>query len=1043
MAIEYTPESSLVADPAEGGSFSTSNNAELAGAQSFAAKAKLSETAAATSETNSANSATASANSATASSTSATQSADSATASATSATQSATSATASATSATASANSATAAATSETNAGTSATTATTKASEASTSATNAATSETNAGTSATAASNSATAASTSATSASGSATTATTKASEASTSETNAGTSATASATSATASANSATAAATSATNAGTSETAAATSATNAATSATASANSATASAGSATSSSNSATSAATAQTAAEAARDAALASFDSFDDRYLGQKTSDPSTDNDGNALVAGTLYFNTSTDAMMVYEGSSWVAAYASLSGALIANNNLSDLNNAATARTNLGLGTIATADSTDYVLTTGGTFTGNVESPEFIGTLQGEVVFKAKAGEAITKGDAVYVSGISGNTPVVSKADADDAAKMPAFGLSADTVSANTAMEVVILGQLTNMDTSGYTLGDTLYISNTPGVLSATKPAGESSQLQNIGKVERVHASTGSILVSGSGRSAATPNLNDGQFFLGNGSNQAASTDFTTSVLGEISAGTGIGISGGGVISNSAPDQTVALTGAGATTVSGTYPNFTITSTNTTYSVGDGGLTEINFTSADNTKLDGIEADATADQTAAEILTAIKTVDGSGSGLDADTIDGLEPSALSVSESDRVTGSSFATTGSPSSVLEYQQADSQSDTKLAPNTDWHNTIRMGHGNPYSYFSNTLAMRMTGSGAGSIFTQLISNNTAQGWRQVWDSGNDGAGSGLDADTVDGFNTSAVQSNNTIAVRSGSGYLYAQYFNGTGTFSTTGATSGMARFTGTNGSDTFGRSYSAAAAGLLIGQSGGMSDIRTDLVVNGSHRDHGMFGTYDSNKTAQIWSMGTSFRNHSSGTNFGNLYGLAYKHTNNSTGGTMAGGHQMVWCQNGTGYAAMGSNIWTSGNVTAYSDIRVKENLKVIPNALDKVMQLNGYTYDRTDLSPATPEEEDITYAHNPTGRHVGVIAQEVLKVLPEAVTGGPNSMDGTDDDHYSVAYGNMVALLIEAVKELKAEVEELKGNA
>ena len=90
--------------------------------------------------------------------------------------------------------------------------------------------------------------------------------------------------------------------------------------------------------------------------------------------------------------------------------------------------------------------------------------------------------------------------------------------------------------------------------------------------------------------------------------------------------------------------------------------------------------------------------------------------------------------------------------------------------------------------------------------------------------------------------------------------------------------------------------------------------------------------------------------------------------------------------------------------------------------------------------MQLNGYTYDRTDLSPATTEEEDITYAHNPTGRHVGVIAQEVLKVLPEAVTGGPNSMDGTDDDHYSVAYGNMVALLIESIKELKSEVDSLK---
>jgi len=64
---------------------------------------------------------------------------------------------------------------------------------------------------------------------------------------------------------------------------------------------------------------------------------------------------------------------------------------------------------------------------------------------------------------------------------------------------------------------------------------------------------------------------------------------------------------------------------------------------------TDTNTTYSVGDGGLTQINFTSADNSKLDGIELLAKDDQTASEILTLIKTVDGAGSGLDADLLDG----------------------------------------------------------------------------------------------------------------------------------------------------------------------------------------------------------------------------------------------------------------------------------------------------------------------------------------------------------------------------------------------------------
>ena len=213
---------------------------------------------------------------------------------ATSATNAAASATTATTKASEAATSATNAATSETNAATSATTASTKASEASTSATNAATSETNAGTSETNAA-------TSATSASTSATTATTKASEASTSATNAATSATTATTKATE-------ASTSATTATTKATEAATSATNAATSA---------------------TSAQTAQTAAEAAQTAAETAADNFDDTYLGAKASDPTVDNDGDALTAGDLYFNTTTNVLRVYTGSAWQDAAVDTTG------------------------------------------------------------------------------------------------------------------------------------------------------------------------------------------------------------------------------------------------------------------------------------------------------------------------------------------------------------------------------------------------------------------------------------------------------------------------------------------------------------------------------------------------------------------------------------------------------------------------------------------------------------------------------------------------------------------------------------------
>ncbi len=212
-----------------------------------------------------------------------------------SASAAASSATAAASSATAAATSATNAATSETNAASSATTATTKASEASTSASNASTSETNAASSAT--------------SAASSATTATTKASEASTSATNAASSATSAASSATTATTKASEAATSATNAASSATTATTKASEAATSATNAATSATA--------------ADTAKTAAQAAQTAAEAAADNFDDTYLGAKASDPTVDNDGDALTAGDLYFNTTSNVLKVYNGSSWQVA------------------------------------------------------------------------------------------------------------------------------------------------------------------------------------------------------------------------------------------------------------------------------------------------------------------------------------------------------------------------------------------------------------------------------------------------------------------------------------------------------------------------------------------------------------------------------------------------------------------------------------------------------------------------------------------------------------------------------------------------
>ena len=118
------------------------------------------------------------------------------------------------------------------------------------------------------------------------------------------------------------------ATNAAASATAAATNATSASTSATAASNSATSSATSATNSATSASNAANSATAAANSAAAAAATFDSFDDRYLGPKSAPPGLDNDGNALLSGALYWNTSNNTLFIWTGTAWSVPTAGVS-------------------------------------------------------------------------------------------------------------------------------------------------------------------------------------------------------------------------------------------------------------------------------------------------------------------------------------------------------------------------------------------------------------------------------------------------------------------------------------------------------------------------------------------------------------------------------------------------------------------------------------------------------------------------------------------------------------------------------------------
>lgn len=132
------------------------------------------------------------------------------------------------------------------------------------------------------------------------------------------------------------------------------------------------------------------------------------------------------------------------------------------------------------------------------------------------------------------------------------------------------------------------------------------------------------------------------------------------------------------------------------------------------------------------------------------------------------------------------------------------------------------------------------------------------------------------------------------------------------------------------------------------------------------------------------------------------------------------------TTGGTIYGAWSVEDRSGAAAALDVKGAIRADSDITAFynfSDIKLKENIEPIENALSKVDALNGYTFN---------------YKNKPDTRVAGVIAQELIQVLPEAVY---EVVDG-DETNMAVRYDNIIALLIEAVKDLKAEVEDLKQS-
>ena len=249
---------------------------------------------------------------------------------------------------------------------------------------------------------------------------------------------------------------------------------------------------------------------------------------------------------------------------------------------------------------------------------------------------------SGVTITRGQVVYISGAQGNRVAVKLARADvEATSFGTIGLVSETIANGAEGFIIVSGALYKLDTTGLTAGATVYLSpTTAGAVTTAKPQAP-DQLVVVGWVERVHPNVGSIYVKvdngyeldelhdvqiispQSGNiliydATTTPigvwkntNLTDGtgiNITEGAGSITIANSGVTSAV-----AGTGISVSGatGDVtITNTAPDQVVALTGAGTTSISGTYPNFTITSDDQF----DGTVTSVNLTAGTGVSVSG---------------------------------------------------------------------------------------------------------------------------------------------------------------------------------------------------------------------------------------------------------------------------------------------------------------------------------------------------------------------------------------------------------------------------------------------
>jgi hypothetical protein len=207
---------------------------------------------------------------------------------------------------------------------------------------------------------------------------------------------------------------------------------------------------------------------------------------------------------------------------------------------------------------------------------------------------------------------------------------------------------------------------------------------------------------------------------------------------------------------------------------------------------------------------------------------------------------------------------------------------------------------------------------------------------------------------------------------------------------------------------------------NTFGDLQFHTSSASCLTLSGTSATLVGDLAAGGSYHEFGpAIGSVsnDGNWNARLNVAGSSHARLDVNCVSDGIITSMYSHSGHATGkiGTYSN-HSLTFICNGNnkGSISTGGTLTMTGDVVAYSDIKLKENIKTLDGS--KVLKMRGVSFDRIDTGVSSS----------------GVIAQEMQEVAPELVS----EHDGT----LGVSYGNITGYLIEAIKDLKAEIEELK---